>query len=86
MTLDDVLRDIHAIRENLLVFERKYGVPTEMFYEAYRRGEEPVDCPGCWIGANGRLRTRFWKSGLLNFLTKAALNQIGANVELHGDH
>ena len=36
MTLSDVLRDIHAMREDLLMFERKYGVPTEMFYEAYR--------------------------------------------------
>lgn len=47
MTLDDVLRDIHAMREDLLVFERKYGVPTEMFYEAYRRGEEPMD--SSWV-------------------------------------
>ncbi len=26
-----------------LVFERKYGVLTETFYEAYQRGEEPED-------------------------------------------
>ena len=43
MNLDDVLRDIHAMREDLLVFERKYGVPTEIFYEADQRGEEPSD-------------------------------------------
>ena len=43
MTLNDVLRDIHAMREDLLMFERKYGVPTEMFYEAYEQGEEPAD-------------------------------------------
>lgn len=43
MTLDDIMRDIQAMREDLLVFERKYGVPTELFYEAYRRGEEPDD-------------------------------------------
>ncbi|MBK5964305.1 hypothetical protein CCR95_09450 [Thiocystis minor] len=47
MTLDDVLRDIHAMREDLLVFERKYGVPTEMFYDAYRNGEEPAD--SSWV-------------------------------------
>ena len=47
MTLDDVLRDIHAMREDLLVFERKYCVPTEMFYEAYRTGEEPAD--SSWV-------------------------------------
>ena len=43
MTLDDIMRDIEAMREDLLVFERKYGVPTEVFWEAYRRGEEPAD-------------------------------------------
>lgn len=47
MTLDDVLRDIHAMREDLLMFERKYGVPTEMFYEAYKHGEEPADAS--WV-------------------------------------
>ena len=43
MTLDGILRDIHAMREDLLVFERKYGVPSELFYEAYQQGEEPAD-------------------------------------------
>ena len=43
MTLNDIVRDIQAMREDLLVFERKYGVPTEVFYEAYRSGEEPDD-------------------------------------------
>ena len=47
MTLDDVLRDIHAMREDLLVFERKYGVPTEVFYDAYCNGEEPAD--SSWV-------------------------------------
>lgn len=47
MTLDDILRDIHAMREDLLVFERKYGAPTELFYEAYQRGEEPSD--SAWV-------------------------------------
>lgn len=47
MTLDDVLRDIHAMREDLLVFERKYGVPSEMFFDAYSRGEEPSDA--AWV-------------------------------------
>jgi hypothetical protein len=47
VTLDEILRDIHAMREDLLVFERKYGVPTEVFHEAYRRGEEPTDT--AWV-------------------------------------
>ena len=47
MILEDVLRDIHAMREDLLVFERKYGIPTELFYEAYQQGQEPTD--SAWV-------------------------------------
>ena len=47
MTLDDMLRDIHAMEEDLLMFERKYGVLTETFYAAYQRGEEPED--DAWV-------------------------------------
>ncbi len=47
MTLGDVLQSIHALREDLLVFERKYGVPTEVFYKAYQQGEEPAD--SAWV-------------------------------------
>ncbi len=47
MTLDQILRDIHAMREDLLVFERKYGVPTEVFYEVYQQGEEPTN--SAWV-------------------------------------
>lgn len=47
MTFDEILRDIHAMREDLLVYERKYNVPTEVFYAAYQRGEEPPD--NAWV-------------------------------------
>ena len=47
MTLDEVLQEIHAMRQNLLVFERKYGVPSEIFFEAYQNGEEPAD--SSWV-------------------------------------
>lgn len=43
MMLSDILQDIHAMREDLLVFERKYGVPSELFYEVYQQGEEPAE-------------------------------------------
>jgi hypothetical protein len=43
MTLDEVFRDLQALREDLLVFERKYNIPTEVFYQAFREGEEPAD-------------------------------------------
>lgn len=47
MTLDEILQEIHAMRQNLLVFERKYGVPSELFFEAYQNGEEPAD--SAWV-------------------------------------
>ena len=43
MNLHEVLADIHALEEELLDFERKYGVRSETFYAAYANGEEPED-------------------------------------------
>ncbi len=42
MTLDDILHDMHALEDELRAYERKYGVLTETFYDAYTRGEEPA--------------------------------------------
>jgi len=47
MTLDEILRDIHAMEEDLLTYERKYGVLSVTFYESYRNGEEPADA--AWV-------------------------------------
>lgn len=41
MTIHDILADIHALEEELLNFERKYGIRSETFYAAYISGEEP---------------------------------------------
>lgn len=43
MTLREILADIHALEEELLAFERKYGIRSETFYAAYMSGEEPED-------------------------------------------
>jgi len=43
MTLRDLLTDIHALEEELLAFEHKYGIRSETFYAAYVSGEEPKD-------------------------------------------
>jgi hypothetical protein len=43
MNLQSILADIHALEEDLLAFERKYGVRSETFYAAYASGEEPED-------------------------------------------
>lgn len=41
MTPQDILADIHALEEELLSFERKYGIRSETFYAAYISGDEP---------------------------------------------
>ena len=43
MNIRELLTDIHALEEELLQFERKYGVRSETFYAAYISGEEPED-------------------------------------------
>jgi len=45
--LKDILNDIHSLEEDLLCFERKYGVRSETFYAAYMSGEEPDD--DAWV-------------------------------------
>ena len=47
MSLDEILRDIHALNEDTQAYERKYGVLTETFYESYVNGEEPAD--DAWV-------------------------------------
>ena len=43
MEIQQILIDIHALEQDLLAFERKYGVRSETFYAAYASGEEPED-------------------------------------------
>lgn len=47
MSLQDILADIHALEEELLDFERKYGLRSETFYAAYASGEEPEN--DAWV-------------------------------------
>jgi len=41
MKLQEIISDIHALRDDLEDYERKYGVLSETFYESYVNGEEP---------------------------------------------
>lgn len=43
MTLQDIIVDIHSLVEDVEVYERKYGVLSETFYELYISGTEPDD-------------------------------------------
>jgi len=45
--LKDILNDINSLEEDLLRFERKYGVRSEAFYAAYMSGEELDD--DAWV-------------------------------------
>ena len=65
MRLRDILLDIHALEEELLAFERKYGVRSETFYAAYASGEEPED--DSWV-----LDFSEWASVYQTWLTRQA--------------
>ena len=41
MELKEILLDIHSLEEELLAYERRYGIRSEVFYAAYVGGEEP---------------------------------------------
>jgi len=41
MSAQQLLADIHALEEELLNFERKYGIRSDVFYAAFASGEEP---------------------------------------------
>jgi hypothetical protein len=47
MTLLEILQDIHALQEDLLMYERKYNILSETFYESYMQGDEPPD--DAWV-------------------------------------
>lgn len=56
MTLSEILQDIHACEEDMLEYERKYGIRSATFHESYMQGDEPpagasvIDWAG-WAGA-----------------------------------
>jgi hypothetical protein len=47
MELQEILADIHSLEEDLLAFERKFGIRSETFYTAYLSGEEPEN--DAWV-------------------------------------
>jgi hypothetical protein len=65
MTLEELLMDIHALEQDLLAFERRYGVRSEIFYAAYQSGEEPED--DAWVLDFGE-----WASVYRTYLARQA--------------
>ncbi len=43
ITLKDLLADIHILNKELTVFEHRYGLLSETFYDWYCQGHEPED-------------------------------------------
>ena len=65
MSLEELLADIHALEEELLSFERKYGIRSETLYTAYQDGEEPED--SAWVQDFGE-----WASIYRTYLARQA--------------
>jgi len=65
MKLRENLADIQALEEELLAFERKFGIRSETFYAAYMSGEEPED-------ENWALDFGEWSSVYRTWLTRQA--------------
>jgi hypothetical protein len=47
IALQDLLADIHVLNKELVVFEHRYGLLSEAFYDWYCQGHEPVD--DAWV-------------------------------------
>ena len=65
MNIREILVDIHALEEELLDFERKFGLRSETFYAAYASGEEAED--DSWVLDFGE-----WASVYRTWLTRQA--------------
>jgi len=81
MTLADILYDIFALEDEMRSYERKYGILSETFYEAYSAGEEPSDDSWvkdwtAWAGAY-QLRSRYclqyFENRICNFKKKTVI-------------
>ena len=47
MTLEKILQDLHALEEDLWMYERKYGIRSQTFYQSYIQGDEPPE--DAWV-------------------------------------
>ena len=73
-----LLSDIHALEEELLAFERKFGVRWETFYAAYVGGEEPEDTE--WVLDFGEWASvyRTWLARQADYRNEVQRQQGGA--------
>ncbi len=78
MGLREILSDIHALEEELLAFERKFGVRSETFFAAYVGGEEPEDAG--WVLDFGEWASvyRTWLARQADYRNEVQRQQGGA--------
>jgi hypothetical protein len=89
MSPHELLADIHALEQELLEFERRYGIRSETFFAAYGSGEEPEDDSqvldfGAWASVYRTLldRRKEYASAVLAQATqKRPERQPGADTE-----
>jgi hypothetical protein len=77
MNLREIQTDIHALEEELLELERKYGLHSETFYAAYARGEEPEN--DAWV-----LDFSEWANVYRTWLTRQAEYLVEGRDESRG--
>lgn len=58
MKLRDILMDIHALEEDLLSFERKYGVRSDVFMPLMSVVKNRRMIPGYLISVSGAVCTK----------------------------
>jgi hypothetical protein len=81
MAIDEIVQDIHALEADLEKYERKYGMPSEAFYQSYIAGNEPAGSAWVldwsdWAGAyEVWLNRRQQYQGLARNLPTAAFSQ-----------
>jgi len=79
MTLHEILADIHTLEEDLLAFERKYGVRSETFFAAYTSGEEPEE--DTWVLDFGEWASvyRTWLARQADYRNEVQRRQLNAH-------
>jgi hypothetical protein len=65
MTAQQLLADVHSLETEMLAFERKYGIRSEIFYPAFVAGDEPEN--DAWV-----MDFSEWASVYRTWLTRQA--------------
>lgn len=47
MNTEESALEIYNLQQNLVRFERNYGIPSAVFFAMYQNGEEPAD--SSWV-------------------------------------